>query len=154
MRRTALILSLSVLAAIPATSLVRAQQGESAAKPQSEVAAKSNFQTVKADADEVKKAVPAVDLAGAKKLLGKDGAFTGKVVKVYTPDSNTVIILNFAQNYREALTAALRGRDFAKFPNMQQLKDKKVLVRGKFQEYRGAMEILLTDPAQIAIITD
>ncbi len=139
--------------ALAAPHVVLAQEPAAARKPQSEVASKEvKFATVKADVEDVKRALEAKDLEGAKKLVGKEGAFTGTVSRVFSPDTHSVVILNFAKNYREALTAPVRGRDFSKFPDLKKLEGKKVLISGKFQEYQGRTEILLTSPKQVKII--
>ena len=57
------------------------------------------------------------------------------------------------RNFREALVAVLRPTDYAKFPKMDALLDKRVLVQGKFVLYEERPEIELTKPTQIKIIT-
>ncbi len=121
-------------------------------KPQSEVASKSAFATVKEDDSAVKKALAAKELAEAKKLIGKDGAFKGTVTKVFSPRGNSMVILDFAPNFKDALTAVLKAVNYAKFPDMSQLKDKKVLISGKFEDYKGAPQIVLEKLEQIRLI--
>jgi hypothetical protein len=129
------------------------QDDKPALKSQAEVAAKNKtFGTIAATDAKVKGALAAKDLAKAKKLTGKPGAFIGTVVKVFTPKSNKIVILNFAENYKEALTAVVKGSDFAKFPNLETLKGKKVLISGKFVEYKESVEIELTSPDQVKVI--
>ena len=62
------------------------------------------------------------------------------------------LILNFARNYKEALVAVLQPEDYAKFPDMQLLRDKHVLVTGKFVHFKGQTEIVLTKPAQVRLV--
>ncbi len=151
----------SLLAALCALALpaVHAQDDDKApkepAKSQASVASKAaKFATVKAKDDSVTKALKASDLAGAKKLVGKEGAFEGTVAAIYSPKSNTLLILNFDKNFRNALTAVLRVKSFDTFPDMQSLKGKRVLITGKFEDYKGSPQILLTKPEQIKLITE
>lgn len=161
--------SLSLVAALCALSfsLVHAQDdtkpaAREAAKPQASVASKTaKFGTVKLGDGSVKlgdgsvtKALKATDLAGAKKLIGKEAAFEGTVATVYTPKGNGLLILNFDKNYRNALTAVLRSKNYAEFPDMQTLKGKHVLITGKFEDYKGSAELILTKPDQIKLITE
>ena len=141
-----------------ATSFVFAQDEKpkpEPAKAQASVASKTaKFATVKASDEAVTKALKASELAGAKKLVGKDGAFEGTVVKVFSPSSNGLVILNFDKNYRNALTAVLRVKNYGDFPDMQTLKGKHVLITGKFEDYKGSTEIQLTKPDQVKLITE
>lgn len=119
---------------------------------QSAVAAKTGFSTVSASSGEVKRAVKATDLAGATKLVGKNGSFTGTVSQVYSPSDHDIAILDFAQNYRSALTAIVKPANYAKLPNIDGLAGKTVLVSGKFIAYEGKPEIEITSPAQVKIV--
>ena len=142
------------------TSSLLAYQGKPAGtskpkadrKSQSEVASKAVFSTTPPTNPEVKKALDAKDLPGAIKLIGKEGAFKGTVAKVYAPKSNSIVILNFDADYKKAITAVLRNKDFSRFPNLESLNGKRILVKGKFEDFRGAPEIVLTDAGQIKII--
>lgn len=123
------------------------------AKPQSTLASKTvTFATLKADDPALGKALKASDLAGAKKIIGKEGSFEGTVVKVFSPKSNGIVILNFDKNFRNALTAVLRTKSYAAFPDMQSLKGKRVLITGKFEDYEGQPQISLTKPDQVKLI--
>ena len=123
-------------------------------KSQAEVAAKVEFAKVKADDEEVSKALISKDVDAAKKLVGKEGAFKGTVTKVYIAKNNSLIVLDFDDDFRNALTAILEPGSFAKFPKIEDLRDKKILVKGKFVLYKGKPQIELTDPKQIKIIRD
>jgi DNA/RNA endonuclease YhcR with UshA esterase domain len=134
--------------AVAVTSAI-AQNGS----PQSEVASsKAMFGVVTAEDASVAKAIIATDLRSAASMQDKQGAFKGIVAKVFAPNSGTIVILNFDKNYKNALTAVLRKANFSKFPDLQSLDGKMILVTGKFVNYKGAMQIELTDPAQIKII--
>jgi hypothetical protein len=121
-------------------------------KPQAELASKAAFATIPAVSLELKKALEAHDLARAKKLIGQEGTIQGTVAKVFTPKSNALVILNFDKDYKKALVAVVKAADFAKFPNLETLKDKRVLVRGKFVDYNGTPELSLTDASHVKIV--
>lgn len=121
--------------------------------PQSAVAAKSvKFGVVGSDQSEVASAIRANDLDAAAKMKGKQGSFKGTVAKVFVPRSGAIVILNFDPNYKNAVTAVLKKTNFSKFPDLNLLNGKTVMITGKFVEYRGAIEIELTDPAQVKVI--
>jgi DNA/RNA endonuclease YhcR with UshA esterase domain len=151
------LLSFNLLASVPAVHAQGAvKKPDTAQKPkrkaQSEVAAKGAFPIIKASAPAVKQAYPATDLAGAKKLIGKTVGITGTVVKVYLPKSNKIVLLNFAKDYKTALTGAIKLEDFGKFPALATLEDRKVLVTGKVVLYKGAPEVEVTQTGAIKII--
>ena len=113
-------------------------------------AAKGAFLVVKTAA--VKGAIAATDLAAARKLNGKTATFVGVVDKVYAPKSNGVVLLNFAKDYKTALVGAVQAKDFAAFPNLAQLKGKKVTVSGKVVIFKGAPEVMLEKAGAIKIV--
>ncbi len=139
-------------ASLTLTPTANAQSAKPAGKPQYEVAAKTAWPTVKSSDSAVAKALKATDLKGAEKMVGKSGAFTGTVSETYAPKSGKLVILNFDKDYKKALTAVVKSEDFAKFPDLQALTGKKVLVTGKFVSYKNATEIELTNPAQLKLI--
>jgi hypothetical protein len=147
-------LAAAALLALPALAVQKSPDGsKKAPRPaQSEVAARQSFGTIAASDSAVRGALAAKDLEEAKKRVGKAGSFTGKVVKVFAPKSHSIVILNFAENYKEALTAVLRAANFSRFPDMNELKGKKVLITGTFSEYKGAPQIVLTQPSQVKIL--
>src|SRR6266571_2001198 len=123
----------------PATANTRSNilQDRDPQKPlQSAVASKTaKFATIEKDDVVYKNALDAHDLAGAKNMTGKDGAFKGTVANIYEERDGDMLILNFDLQYRNALSAVLRNADFPKFPDMKALKDKEVVVTGKFVDY-------------------
>jgi hypothetical protein len=119
--------------------------------PQTEAAsATAKFETVAKTDAAYTGALDAKDMDGARKLVGKTGAFKGKVVKAF--GTRNITVLNFAANFRTALTAALRKEDFGKFPALAELEGKEVLISGKFSEYDGRPQIMLTDSKQIRLV--
>src|SRR5262249_54037601 len=140
--------------AVQATGSVGALQDRDPMKPpQHGVASRTaQFATLDKDNPAYKNALDAHDLAGALKLIGKDGAFKGTVSKLYEERDGDIAILDFDPNYRTALTAVLRNASFPKFPDMKTLEGKEILVSGKFVDYRGNAQIELTDPGQIKLV--
>jgi len=142
--------------AYPISRLAAAEEkpkpAEAPIKAQWEVAGKVTLSRVSTKDDAVKSALKATDLTAAAKLEGKSASFHGTVVKVYAPDHHKVVVLNFAKDYRTALTAALRPEFYTKFPDLRSLEGKHVLVTGKLVPYRGALEVLLTDPKQLKLV--
>ena len=131
-----------------------AQESQDAPKPaQSAVAAKDKkFTVVKADADSVKKAIHATDLLAFKDKTGKEITITGKVYAVFAPKSHSIVLLNFASNYRDAISVAVKAKDFANFPDLRKLKDKQVLVTGKCIDYKGQPELEIAQLKQMLVI--
>ena len=119
---------------------------------QSSVATKKEFATVKEKDASVSKALDAAKLADIKKLDGKDATFKGTVAKVFVARGNSMVILNFAQNYKEAATAVLRPANYDKFPDLNKLDGKKIVVSGKVVLFKDQPEIVLTKPEQIKVI--
>ncbi|MFY8053490.1 MAG: hypothetical protein ACOVP2_12785 [Armatimonadaceae bacterium] len=128
-----------------------AQESQDAPKPaQSAVAAKDKkFTVVKADTDSVKKAIHATDLLAFKDKTGKEITITGKVYAVFAPKSHSIVLLNFASNYRDAISVAVKAKDFA---NFRKLKDKQVLVTGKCIDYKGQPELEISQLKQLQVI--
>ena len=140
--------------AVQATGSGGALQDRDPMKPLQHVVASRTamFATLDKDNPAYKNALDAHDLAGALKLIGKDGAFKGTVSKLYEERDGDIAILDFDPNYRTALTAVLRNASFPKFPDMKTLEGKEILVSGKFVDYRGNAQIELTDPGQIKLV--
>jgi hypothetical protein len=112
----------------------------------------AKFETVDKDDAAYKNALDAHDLAGAQKLIGKEGSFRGTVSKFFEERDGDLIVLDFDPNFRTALTAVLRNVDFPKFPDVKVLDGKEIIVSGKFVDYHGKAQIELTDPKQIKIV--
>jgi len=120
---------------------------------QNVVASKTaKFGTVDKNDPAYKSALDAHDLAPAMKLVGSEGSFHGTVDKLYEEPDGDIVVFDFDPNYRKALTAILRNKDFPKFPVVRDLKGKEVLVSGKFVDYHGKAQIELTDPKQIKLV--
>ena len=135
---------------------LRAQDGDHKKRSQDaqkdSASKKAKFETVAKTDALYTSAIDAHDKAAAAKMIGKDGAFRGKVAKLYTPRGGNLVILNFDDNYKTALTAVLKKSDFSSFPDLSQLEGKHIVVSGTFVDFKGNPEIELTDPKQIAIV--
>jgi bisphosphoglycerate-independent phosphoglycerate mutase (AlkP superfamily) len=131
-----------------------AQETQDAPKPaQSAVAVKDKkFAAVKADTELVKKAIHATDLLAFKDKTGKEITITGKVYAVFTPKSHSIVLLNFASNYKDAITVAVKAKDFANFPDLRKLKEKQVVVTGKCIDYKGQPELEISLLKQLQVI--
>jgi hypothetical protein len=117
------------------------------------VLAAPTFLTVPAPSPAVKGALAATDLAGAQKMIGKAGAFQGTVTQVYSPQDHPIMILDFAKDYKTALTAFVGPTDAGKFAGLAAtVQGKQVLISGTFVVYKGRPEIVLTSPCQIKLV--
>ncbi len=112
----------------------------------------AKFGTVDKDDMAYKNALDAHDLAGAQKLVGKEGSFRGTVSKFFEESDGDLIVFDFDPNFRTALTGVLKNPDFPKFPDVKTLNGKEIIVSGKFVDYHGKAQIELTDPKQIKIV--
>ncbi|HTH50995.1 MAG TPA: hypothetical protein VL501_03625 [Pyrinomonadaceae bacterium] len=138
---------------IPLFLLVLVFTASAQSNPQSGAAdKKATFASVAKTDKLYTDSIDAHDLDKAKHLEGQKGSFRGIVTKVFVPNSGSVLILNFDNNYKTALTAAVKKSDFSSFPDMSQLVGKEVVISGKFEDFHGATEILLTDKKQVSIV--
>lgn len=142
-------------AATPAPAVTAPATADDANKtypPQASVAAKGTFGTVAASDKSVTAALDAKALADAKKLIGKPGSFQGTVTQTYSPGNNSFVALDFAPQYRDALTAHIDPADYAKFPDLARLVGKHVLVSGKFVARGEQTQLAVTSLDQIKIV--
>jgi len=141
--RTSAIIALAIFA----VSAAAAQDSQSSAASKS-----AKFQNVAKTDALYTGALDAHDKSGAEKLIGKSGAFKGTVTKAFTPRSGGIVILNFDDDYKSAMTAVLKKSDFSKFPDVSDLVGKEVVISGKFMDFKGSPEIELSDPKQVALV--
>ena len=95
------------------------------------------------------KDLPVISWKEAGNYIGQEVIVKGTIVDTY--DSGKAIFLNFDENYSETFTAVIFSSDEYKFnfePEDYYL-GKKVKVRGKIKEYKGAPEIIVEEPGQI-----
>ncbi len=119
---------------------------------QASVARGAALAAVPASSPAVTRATDAKNLTAARKMVGKTAAFKGTVTKVFAPRGNSVTMLNFAPNYRAAIVAVVRPDAYARFPNLQMLRGKRVWLSGKVVLYRGRPEVELLSPSQIKVV--
>ena len=151
------LISAGLIAIIAGTSLAFAKaavQDRDPMKPLQHVVASktAKFEAVTKSDPSYKNALDAHDLSGTRKLVGTEGAFHGTVDKFYEEPDGDIVVFDFDPNYRTAITAVLRNKDFPKFPDVRELKGKEILVSGKFVDYHGKAQIELTDPRQIKLV--
>src|ERR1700722_16563632 len=109
---------------------------------QADVASKTaKFGTISKTDETYKTALDAHALDAALKQVNKDGAFKGKVTKIFEPNGGMLAIVNFDANYKSALTALHKKENFDKFPALTNLVYKEVLVTGKFTNFQNRSEI-------------
>ena len=119
---------------------------------QSELASKRKFGVVSPADAAVTSALDAGDLAGAHKLVGKQASFRGTVSAVYAPANHEEVTLNFAPDYRAAVTGLIKAASFSKLPDLMQLEGKTVLVSGIFTEESGAPAIEISSADQVKVV--
>jgi DNA/RNA endonuclease YhcR with UshA esterase domain len=78
--------------------------------------------------------------------------FTGTVTQAFSPDTHAMVILDFDKNYRTTLTALIKPENYSKFPDLQTLVGKQLLVTGKSGNYHGRSHVEVTDSSQIKIL--
>jgi hypothetical protein len=111
----------------------------------------ATFGTVAVTDAAYKSAVDAHALEDALKLVDSEGAFKGKVAKIY---ERGLAIVEFDDDYKTALTAIVRPANFDKFPALTNLIGKNVLITGKFIKYKEAAQIVVEKPEQIKIVEE
>ncbi len=74
-------------------------------------------------------AIAANDLEGFERLLLREIAVTGEVVKVHRPNAGAAI-LNFARDYKKAITVYIPADAFPRLPDLDSLVGRTVTARG------------------------
>jgi len=87
--------------------------------------------------------------AGA--YIGRRGTVQGEVIA--THNSGKAVFLNFSPDYQHTFKAVIFPEDWSKFPRPPEdlFYGQQVRVVGLIEEYEGAPEIIIRDPAQIEI---
>lgn len=90
----------------------------------------------------------------AEAYIGQQGTVQGKVIA--THNTGKVVFLNFSPDYQHTLTAVIFPDDWDKFPRPPEelFYGQLVRITGLIEEYKGAPEIIIREPAQIEIIAD
>ena len=83
---------------------------------------------------------------------GEEVVVEGTIVRTHR--TKTMLYLNFHANWKRYLTIVLFAKDLPRFPGDPETdyKGKKVRVRGEVKIYKGRPEMVLRDPADIAIV--
>jgi micrococcal nuclease len=103
-------------------------------------------------ADSGRSGLQVISWLDAASYTGRLVTVDGTVVATY--NSGKVCHLNFHQDYRKYFSVAIFSQDFGKFPPRPEdyyLK-RHVRVTGVVKEYKGAPEIIASDPGQIEVL--
>ncbi|RYX86738.1 hypothetical protein EON83_00735 [bacterium] len=119
---------------------------------QAQVASKSAFPTVSASDASVKAALPATDLTKARTKLNKTATFVGLVTELYLPKNGKRVLIDFAPDYKKAVIGLVDAKSFKTFPDLRQLKKKRVLLSGKVVAYQEQIQVELTSASSIRIV--
>ena len=116
---------------------------------------RSLYASVGMEHPEVRAAIDAADLPGARRRIGKESSFSGTVSAFYAPEDGSVRLLNFHSDYRQAIVAAVKPADYSKLgglPGLEHLVGQRVLVRGRFFLFKGRPEVELASPGQLKLV--
>lgn len=155
---TLIVMSSAFTEATPHTAkakqpAIRFQDKDPQKQLQPAVASKTaKFATVGKTDPLYKNALDAHDLVKALKMVGDTGAFKGTVSKLFEERDGDIVVFDFDPNFRTALTAVLKNPDFPKFPDVKTLVGKEIIISGKFIDFHGKAQIVLTDPEQIKLV--
>jgi len=99
-----------------------------------------------------KQAMEAHNLALARQSLGEVGRFHGIVTQVYQDPTHQTLVLAFDPQYTHAVTAIVTFRAYSRFPNMQTLQGREVVVSGPLIRYQDKIAVMLSQPGQIQVV--
>lgn len=122
-----------------------------AGNPQTAAASKT-AKFSEAPAKDAAAALDAKALDEIKKQTGKEAQVKGKVDRLFVPKGGKLVILNFAKDYKSAISAVVFKESFAVFPDLTTLEGKDVLISGQVVDYQGRPEIKLRKLDQIKLI--
>lgn len=132
------------------------QSAPKPAKPkgpsQAQVARKGAFPSVGAGDVSVKNAIGATNLAKVRTKLNKTGTFVGVVTDIYAPKNGKRILLDFAPDYKKAVIGLVDAKNFKSFPDLRQLKKKRVLLTGKVILFKEQVQVELVAPSSIRVV--
>jgi hypothetical protein len=142
-----------LIAAISAAGASQLRPGKMNPEQATVASKTAKFETISSKNPLLRKALDAKNLAGGMKLVGKNGSFTGTVTSVYSPKGHFSVYIDFAEPWKNAISAQLQVADYAKFPVLSALRGKHLLVIGKFNAYQNTHpQIVVRSTAQIKII--
>ena len=99
-----------------------------------------------------KRAAEAHSLMLARRSLGRTFSFHGTVTQVTQDAQNQTMTVEFDPVYRLAVTGVLTFRAYSRFPNMQSLRGREVVVSGPLLRYGDKVAVMLTQPSQIQVV--
>ena len=99
-----------------------------------------------------KQAMEAHNLTLAQRSLGRTVRFRGTITQVIQDAQSQTLTLAFDPQYTRAMTAVLTFRGFSRFPNMQWLQGREVVVSGPLLRYGDKTAVMLTQPTQIQVV--
>jgi len=134
----------------PVTSASSAEKPSSATAPA--FSKGMQFVHVSASHPAIQGALAANDLDNGEKVINKPISFVGVVSAIYSPAGNSVTIMNFAKNYKEAFSAAIQAENYKDLPDPHELVGKKILVHGTMINFNKHLEIQITSVNQIQIV--
>ncbi len=120
----------------------------------------SQIEVIGGEAELLPTATPAqpvqgiVDWRDAAQYYGQQVAVEGTIVR--TKNTGKVTFLNFDPDYRHTLTLVIFSDDAAKFPVPpdEMFLQRRVRATGVVEEYKGAPQIIISEPEQIEIVGD
>lgn len=121
--------------------------------PQQALAARAvSFGLTTRSAPTYRQAIDAHNLALGRQRLGRPGSFHGVVTQVYQDPQHQTLVLDFDPQYPRALTAVLTFRAFSRFPDMQTLRGREVVVSGPLLRYQDKIAVMLSQPSQVQVV--
>ena len=111
-----------------------------------------SFGVTTRNAPAYKQAMEAHNLPLARKRLGRVGSFRGIVTQVYEDPTHQTLVVEFDPQYTHALTAVLTFRAYSRFPAMQTLQWREVVVSGPLIRYQDKVAVMLSQPGQIQVV--
>lgn len=97
-------------------------------------------------------ALPATDLEGMRKRVGKEITLAGKVADTFSPAGNGIFLLNLARNFRDAASVGVKAARYKAFPDLRALKGRTIVVTGVVETYRDRIQIVVDSPSQIRVV--
>ena len=119
---------------------------------QAQVGRKGAFATIGAGDASVKGAASATDLKKAHLKLNQTGTFVGVVTDIYLPKNGKRVLLDFAPDYKKAVIGLVDAKNFKNFPDLKQLKKKRVLISGKVILFKEQIQVELASPTAIHVV--
>ncbi len=148
------IVALAAVTALSFSCIARSDSKPAMSKgpSQAQLAHQGAFPSVSAGDASVKGAIAATNLTKAKSKLNSSAMFVGVVTDIYLPKNGKRVLLDFASDYKKAVIGLIDVKNFKTFPNLLQLKKKKVLLSGKVISYKGQLQVELTSASAIKIV--